>query len=134
MMPLSSNGSATPFEEALASRLDLFRPSFLGVQDFLKKSPQRESISSVSSTTRWKSMFHDKTWHKQTALLEHFHTHCKSALKLCASSSSVTPSFSTWNVAGKSPKSSLNLEDWLYTSMPAHIDVVRFQEIIPLNA
>ncbi|GJY93337.1 hypothetical protein Tco_0509119, partial [Tanacetum coccineum] len=36
-----SNGLATPFEEALASRLDLFRPSFLGVQDFLKKSPQR---------------------------------------------------------------------------------------------
>ncbi|KAI3760115.1 hypothetical protein L1987_50505 [Smallanthus sonchifolius] len=40
----------------------------------------------------------------------------------------------TWNVAGKSPTNSLNLEDWLHTSPPAHIYVLGFQEIVPLNA
>ncbi|XP_022769534.1 type I inositol polyphosphate 5-phosphatase 4-like [Durio zibethinus] len=40
----------------------------------------------------------------------------------------------TWNVAGKSPPSYLNLEDWLHTSLPADIYVLGFQEIVPLNA
>ncbi|KAK8614670.1 hypothetical protein V6N13_068467 [Hibiscus sabdariffa] len=40
----------------------------------------------------------------------------------------------TWNVAGKSPHSYLNLEDWLHTSPPADIYVLGFQEIVPLNA
>ncbi|KAL6208639.1 hypothetical protein ACLB2K_019586 [Fragaria x ananassa] len=40
----------------------------------------------------------------------------------------------TWNVAGKSPPSCLNLEDWLHTSPPADIYVLGFQEIVPLNA
>ncbi|CAK9151104.1 unnamed protein product [Ilex paraguariensis] len=40
----------------------------------------------------------------------------------------------TWNVAGKSPPSFLNLEDWLHTSTPADIYVLGFQEIVPLNA
>ncbi|KAK8639510.1 hypothetical protein V6N13_137885 [Hibiscus sabdariffa] len=40
----------------------------------------------------------------------------------------------TWNVAGKSPPSYLNLEDWLHTSSPADIYVLGFQEIVPLNA
>ncbi|KAL5792882.1 hypothetical protein ACOSP7_001476 [Xanthoceras sorbifolium] len=40
----------------------------------------------------------------------------------------------TWNVAGKSPPSYLNLEDWLHTSPPADIYVLGFQEIVPLNA
>ncbi|XP_023773225.1 type IV inositol polyphosphate 5-phosphatase 7 [Lactuca sativa] len=40
----------------------------------------------------------------------------------------------TWNVAGKSPTSSVNLEDWLHTSPPADIYVLGFQEIVPLNA
>ncbi|CAH1439118.1 unnamed protein product [Lactuca virosa] len=40
----------------------------------------------------------------------------------------------TWNVAGKPPTSSLNLEDWLHTSPPADIYVLGFQEIVPLNA
>ncbi|KAE8703715.1 Type I inositol 1,4,5-trisphosphate 5-phosphatase CVP2 [Hibiscus syriacus] len=40
----------------------------------------------------------------------------------------------TWNVAGKSPPSYLNLEDWLTTSPPADIYVLGFQEIVPLNA
>ncbi|KAL8170289.1 hypothetical protein V2J09_022093 [Rumex salicifolius] len=40
----------------------------------------------------------------------------------------------TWNVAGKSPPSHLNLEDWLHTSPPADIYVLGFQEIVPLNA
>ncbi|KAK9055761.1 hypothetical protein SSX86_026846 [Deinandra increscens subsp. villosa] len=40
----------------------------------------------------------------------------------------------TWNVAGKSPTSSLNLDDWLHTSPPADIYVLGFQEIVPLNA
>ncbi|XP_010413178.1 PREDICTED: type I inositol polyphosphate 5-phosphatase 4-like isoform X1 [Camelina sativa] len=41
----------------------------------------------------------------------------------------------TWNVAGKSPPSNLNLEDWLHTSPPSDIYVLgRFQEIVPLNA
>ncbi|KAL3517599.1 hypothetical protein ACH5RR_020188 [Cinchona calisaya] len=40
----------------------------------------------------------------------------------------------TWNVAGKSPHSHLNLEDWLHTSPPADIYVLGFQEIVPLNA
>ncbi|KAL4369323.1 hypothetical protein GQ457_05G002830 [Hibiscus cannabinus] len=40
----------------------------------------------------------------------------------------------TWNVAGKSPPSYLNLEDWLPTSPAADIYVLGFQEIVPLNA
>ncbi|KAI4378559.1 hypothetical protein MLD38_016021 [Melastoma candidum] len=40
----------------------------------------------------------------------------------------------TWNVAGKSPPSHLNLEDWLHSSPPADIYVLGFQEIVPLNA
>lgn len=33
----------------------------------------------------------------------------------------------TWNVAGKSPPSYLNLEDWLHTSPPADIYVLGYQ-------
>ncbi|GJX43886.1 type I inositol polyphosphate 5-phosphatase 4-like protein [Tanacetum coccineum] len=40
----------------------------------------------------------------------------------------------TWNVGGKSPTNSLNLEDWLHTSPPADVYVLGFQEIVPLNA
>ncbi|KAH6826085.1 DNAse I-like superfamily protein [Perilla frutescens var. hirtella] len=40
----------------------------------------------------------------------------------------------TWNVAGKSPPSYLNLEEWLHTSPPADVYVLGFQEIVPLNA
>lgn len=40
----------------------------------------------------------------------------------------------TWNVAGKSPPSHLNLKDWLHTKPPADIYVLGFQEIVPLNA
>ncbi|CAN8280365.1 unnamed protein product [Cochlearia groenlandica] len=40
----------------------------------------------------------------------------------------------TWNVAGKSPPSYLNLDDWLHTSPPSDIYVLGFQEIVPLNA
>ncbi|KAM7521619.1 hypothetical protein LguiA_011521 [Lonicera macranthoides] len=40
----------------------------------------------------------------------------------------------TWNVAGKSPPSYLNLDDWLHTSPPADIYILGFQEIVPLNA
>lgn len=32
----------------------------------------------------------------------------------------------TWNVAGKSPPSCLNLEDWLHTSPPADIYVLGY--------
>ncbi|XP_022138567.1 type IV inositol polyphosphate 5-phosphatase 7-like isoform X2 [Momordica charantia] len=40
----------------------------------------------------------------------------------------------TWNVGGRSPPSTLSLEDWLHTSAPADIYVLGFQEIVPLNA
>ncbi|KAL3644889.1 Type I inositol polyphosphate 5-phosphatase 4 [Castilleja foliolosa] len=40
----------------------------------------------------------------------------------------------TWNVAGKSPPSYLNLDEWLHTSPPADMYVLGFQEIVPLNA
>ncbi|XWS13677.1 hypothetical protein CRYUN_Cryun36dG0058900 [Craigia yunnanensis] len=40
----------------------------------------------------------------------------------------------TWNVAGRSPPSNLNLDDWLHASPPADIYVLGFQEIVPLNA
>ncbi|WZZ18253.1 hypothetical protein YC2023_111342 [Brassica napus] len=40
----------------------------------------------------------------------------------------------TWNVAGKSPPSYLNLDEWLHTSPPSDIYVLGFQEIVPLNA
>ncbi|XP_052187951.1 type IV inositol polyphosphate 5-phosphatase 7-like [Diospyros lotus] len=40
----------------------------------------------------------------------------------------------TWNVAGKSPPSYLNLKDWLHSSPAADIYVLGFQEIVPLNA
>ncbi|VVB06706.1 unnamed protein product [Arabis nemorensis] len=40
----------------------------------------------------------------------------------------------TWNVAGKSPPTYLNLDDWLHTSPPSDIYVLGFQEIVPLNA
>ncbi|EPS73208.1 hypothetical protein M569_01544 [Genlisea aurea] len=41
---------------------------------------------------------------------------------------------STWNVGGKSPHSSMNLDDWLHSAPPADIYVLGFQEIVPLNA
>ncbi|XP_075506804.1 type IV inositol polyphosphate 5-phosphatase 7 isoform X1 [Primulina tabacum] len=41
---------------------------------------------------------------------------------------------STWNVAGKSPPSNMNLDDWLHSAPPADIYVLGFQEIVPLNA
>ncbi|XP_042387455.1 type IV inositol polyphosphate 5-phosphatase 7-like [Zingiber officinale] len=41
---------------------------------------------------------------------------------------------STWNVGGKSPTKKLNLEEWIHASPPAHIYVLGFQEIVPLNA
>ncbi|KAM7485509.1 hypothetical protein LguiA_001518 [Lonicera macranthoides] len=40
----------------------------------------------------------------------------------------------TWNVAGRSPPSNLNLEELLHASSPADIYVLGFQEIVPLNA
>ncbi|EFH68550.1 type I inositol-1,4,5-trisphosphate 5-phosphatase CVP2 [Arabidopsis lyrata subsp. lyrata] len=40
----------------------------------------------------------------------------------------------TWNVAGRSPPSDLNLDEWLHSSAPADIYVLGFQEIVPLNA
>ncbi|XP_057450228.1 type IV inositol polyphosphate 5-phosphatase 7-like [Lotus japonicus] len=40
----------------------------------------------------------------------------------------------TWNVAGRSPPSNLNLDDLLHASPPADIYVLGFQEIVPLNA
>ncbi|KAL2486938.1 CVP2 like 1 [Abeliophyllum distichum] len=40
---------------------------------------------------------------------------------------------STWNVGGKSPSSSMNLDDWLHSAPPADIYVLGFQEIVPLN-
>lgn len=36
----------------------------------------------------------------------------------------------TWNVAGKSPPSYLNLEDWLQTSPPADIYVLGYAQLI----
>ncbi|KAL9237640.1 hypothetical protein vseg_012165 [Gypsophila vaccaria] len=39
----------------------------------------------------------------------------------------------TWNVAGKSPPSNMNLDDWLHASPAADIYVLGFQEIVPLN-
>lgn len=41
---------------------------------------------------------------------------------------------STWNVAGKSPPSCLNLEEWLHSTAAADVYVLGFQEIVPLNA
>ncbi|XP_051128066.1 type IV inositol polyphosphate 5-phosphatase 7-like [Andrographis paniculata] len=41
---------------------------------------------------------------------------------------------STWNVGGKSPPNSMNLDDWLHAAPPADIYVLGFQEIVPLNA
>ncbi|KAM7255976.1 hypothetical protein ACFE04_011717 [Oxalis oulophora] len=40
----------------------------------------------------------------------------------------------TWNVAGRSPPSNLNLDDLLHASPPADIYVLGFQEVVPLNA
>ncbi|KAE9621857.1 putative inositol-polyphosphate 5-phosphatase [Lupinus albus] len=40
----------------------------------------------------------------------------------------------TWNVGGKSPNNGLDLRDWLKSPSPAHIYVIGFQEIVPLNA
>ncbi|KAL8193315.1 hypothetical protein R6Q57_026896 [Mikania cordata] len=40
----------------------------------------------------------------------------------------------TWNVGGNCPHKDLNVRDWLRTSSPAHIYVIGFQEIVPLNA
>ncbi|KAK9134322.1 hypothetical protein Syun_013652 [Stephania yunnanensis] len=41
---------------------------------------------------------------------------------------------STWNVGGKTPNNSLNLEDFLQVEGSADIYVLGFQEIVPLNA
>lgn len=40
----------------------------------------------------------------------------------------------TWNVGGNCPHKGLDVRDWLRTSSPAHIYVIGFQEIVPLNA
>ncbi|MED6136573.1 hypothetical protein PIB30_057287 [Stylosanthes scabra] len=40
----------------------------------------------------------------------------------------------TWNVGGKSPDEALNLRDWFNSPSPAHVYVIGFQEIVPLNA
>uniref|UniRef100_A0A5B7AXN0 Putative type I inositol 1,4,5-trisphosphate 5-phosphatase CVP2-like isoform X1 n=1 Tax=Davidia involucrata TaxID=16924 RepID=A0A5B7AXN0_DAVIN len=40
----------------------------------------------------------------------------------------------TWNVAGKSPQSDLNLDDFLHVQHESDIYVLGFQEIVPLNA
>nr|GMD01347.1 type I inositol polyphosphate 5-phosphatase 8-like isoform X1 [Ipomoea batatas] len=40
----------------------------------------------------------------------------------------------TWNVGGKTPYNGSDLREWLNTSPPAHIYVLGFQEIVPLNA
>ncbi|MED6121080.1 hypothetical protein PIB30_026703 [Stylosanthes scabra] len=40
----------------------------------------------------------------------------------------------TWNVGGKSPDEALNLRDWFKSPSPAHVYVIGFQEIVPLNA
>ncbi|OVA14625.1 Inositol polyphosphate-related phosphatase [Macleaya cordata] len=40
----------------------------------------------------------------------------------------------TWNVGGKAPNSSLNLEDFLQVEGSSDIYVIGFQEIVPLNA
>ncbi|CAI8614494.1 unnamed protein product [Vicia faba] len=39
----------------------------------------------------------------------------------------------TWNVGGKSPNEDLDLRNWLTSTSPAHIYVIGFQEIVPLN-
>ncbi|KAH6768486.1 DNAse I-like superfamily protein [Perilla frutescens var. frutescens] len=41
---------------------------------------------------------------------------------------------STWNVGGKSPRSNMNLDDWLHSAPSADVYVLGFQEIVPLNA
>ncbi|MCO5611714.1 hypothetical protein L7F22_065972 [Adiantum nelumboides] len=40
----------------------------------------------------------------------------------------------TWNVAGRTPPSQLDLKDWLEMNDPADVYVLGFQEIVPLNA
>ncbi|KAJ4835166.1 hypothetical protein Tsubulata_028761 [Turnera subulata] len=40
----------------------------------------------------------------------------------------------TWNVGGKSPKSNLNLDDFLQVHNQSDIYILGFQEIVPLNA
>lgn len=40
----------------------------------------------------------------------------------------------TWNVAGKSPPSYLNLEDWLHTSPPADIYVLGYAKLIQISS
>ncbi|KAK1262710.1 Type I inositol 1,4,5-trisphosphate 5-phosphatase 2 [Acorus gramineus] len=40
----------------------------------------------------------------------------------------------TWNVAGKSPYSDLEIDEWLRTKEPADMYVIGFQEVVPLNA
>ncbi|XP_047332815.1 type IV inositol polyphosphate 5-phosphatase 7-like [Impatiens glandulifera] len=41
---------------------------------------------------------------------------------------------STWNVAGRSPSSDLNFDDFIHSAPPADIYVLGFQEVVPLNA
>ncbi|KAI5070529.1 hypothetical protein GOP47_0014872 [Adiantum capillus-veneris] len=40
----------------------------------------------------------------------------------------------TWNVAGRTPPSQLDLKDWLEMNDPADVYVLGLQEIVPLNA
>lgn len=40
----------------------------------------------------------------------------------------------TWNVAGRVPDESLEIDDWLCTEDPGDIYIIGFQEVVPLNA
>uniref|UniRef100_A0A0D9XJV1 Inositol polyphosphate-related phosphatase domain-containing protein n=1 Tax=Leersia perrieri TaxID=77586 RepID=A0A0D9XJV1_9ORYZ len=62
----------------------------------------------------------------------------RSKIDLDAAEATVTLDYrifvATWNVGGRSPASSLSLDEWLRASPPADIYVLGFQEIVPLNA
>ncbi|WVY99102.1 hypothetical protein V8G54_031253 [Vigna mungo] len=85
---------------------------------------------------------HEVTWNAEVGIasLRESHAQSKRAKQAMFKFSlvslfSVSSIFvATWNVAGRSPPNTLNLDDWLHSSSPADIYVLGFQEIVPLNA
>ncbi|KAK1306345.1 Type I inositol 1,4,5-trisphosphate 5-phosphatase 2 [Acorus calamus] len=50
------------------------------------------------------------------------------------STKDVRVTIGTWNVAGKSPYSDLEIDEWLRTKEPADMYIIGFQEVVPLSA
>ncbi|KAF9686938.1 hypothetical protein SADUNF_Sadunf02G0042200 [Salix dunnii] len=96
-----------------------------GGEDWRHNFSEREACNIQKSKTERSSKRHSDRVHRSKIELEAAQVTDVNQYRIFVA---------TWNVAGKSPPSHLNLQEWLHTSPPADIYVLGFQEIVPLNA